>query len=62
MHRPCQHHHRDGRATANAIALAVDGAIVRAQMDESPEPALGLLEYLPHTLRRELPATQSPTT
>lgn len=35
---------RDTRA--QAIAMAIDGAIVRAQMDGSPEPALGLLTRL----------------
>jgi AcrR family transcriptional regulator len=43
----------EGReAAAQAIALAVDGAIVRAQLDEAPEPALSLLEDLLHAWRR----------
>ncbi|ANJ67327.1 TetR family transcriptional regulator [Halothiobacillus diazotrophicus] len=35
---------------ARALALAVDGAIVRAQMDASPEEALRTLDWIVHLL------------
>lgn len=35
---------------ARAIALAVDGAIVRAQMDQAPEPALKTLDQIVQAL------------
>lgn len=39
---------RDG--LAQAAAMAVDGAIIRTQMEMSPEPALGILEAILHAL------------
>jgi hypothetical protein len=42
---------------AQAAAMAVDGAIVRAQFDESPEPALKLLGMVLHALTAEIAET-----
>ena len=41
---------------AQAVAVAVDGAIVRAQFDGAPDAALDTLELLLHGVRQAAPA------
>ena len=41
-------------ALARALAIAVDGAIIRAQLDPTPEPALSSLKSIVNALTSDL--------
>ena len=51
---PSAHRKRD----ASAIAMAVDGAIIRAQMNESPDSAVESLKLLARALCRSQPTSK----
>lgn len=51
---------KQGEIVAQAAAIAVDGAIIRVQMQKSPEKALDMLEVILHSLCGRADPTTTP--